>query len=253
MKNRLLPAFLLVSTAGLFSLGHGQTVNTTPAEPTPQYSPGPVTDYSAALPKSGDDVRFRRGERYNIPYSSLPELGESSEAAIWDLPETHFQKNPMPFDASNVVVVGKVMAGQSYLSNDRRSIYSEFKLKLQDIIKNSNDTYLSVGNSIDIERRGGAVRLPSGKVLVRAALAESMPQIGKRYLLFLKYDRDVDDYSMLTGYQFEGTEVYGLDDLSFRESNHPKVNHSLRKEGISEDEFLRRAKSKLHSPKTGGG
>src|SRR6266850_1999355 len=219
-----------------------QAASATPATP-PQYSSGPVTDYNAALSNSSDVLRFRRGERYNIPNPSLPELGENSETAIWDLPETHFQKNPMPFDASDAVVVGTVTAGQAYLSNDRRNIYSEFKLKLQEIIKTPSTPYLRVGDSIDIERKGGAVRLRSGKVLTRSALADSMPQIGKRYLFFLKYNQDTEDYGVLTGYQLEGNEVYRLDDLNPRESNHQEAIHSLRKEGVSEDQFLGRARS----------
>jgi hypothetical protein len=237
---------LSLSTIGSF----GQTSFATTATP-PQYTPGPITDYTAAQPSSSDVLRFRRGERYNIPDPSLLELGENSETAIWELPETHFQKNAMPFDASDAVVVGTVNAGQSYLSNDRRNIYSEFKLKLQEIIKTSNALYLRVADSIDIQRKGGAVRLPSGKVLTRGALADSMPHVGNRYLLFLKFNRDTDDFGVLTGYELEGTEVYRLDDLNFSESNHQKAIHPLRKEGVSEDQFLARAKSIFLSRKTG--
>jgi hypothetical protein len=231
---------VLLSLSTIGSLG--QTSLATTATP-PRYSPGPITDYRAALPNSGDVLRFRRGERYNIPGPFWLELGENSETAIWDLPQTHFQKNPMPFDASDAVVVGTVNAGQAYLSNDRRNIYSEFKLKLQEIIKTSDAPYLRVADSIDIQRKGGAVRLPSGKVLTRAALADSMPDVGNRYLLFLKFNKDTEDYGVLTGYQLEGNEVYRLDDLNFSESNHQEVIHPLRKEGVNEDQFLARAKS----------
>ena len=200
----------------------------------PQYSSGPITDYNSALPNSSDVLRFRRGERYNIPNPSLPEIGENSET-LWDLPETHFQKNQMPFDTSDAVVVGEVTAGQAYLSNDKRNIYSEFKLRLQEIIKSSNAPYLRAGESIDIQRKGGAIRFPSGKVVIRAALTDSMPQVAKRYLLFLKYSQDTEDFGVLTGYQLEGNEVYRLDDLNYSESNHQKAIHPLRKEGVSED------------------
>jgi hypothetical protein len=124
-------AVVLVSLS-LSMIGLGQTPLATTAAP-PRYSPGPIIDYRAALPNCGDVLRFRRSERYNIPGPSVQELGENSETAIWDLPETHFQKNPMPFDASDAVVVGTVNAGQAYLSNDRRNIYSD--------ILNSNSSY----------------------------------------------------------------------------------------------------------------
>ncbi len=234
----------------LFPCGvFGQTPVATTATP-PQCSPGPITDYNVALPNSSDVLRFRRGERYNIPNPSLQELGEDSEPAIWDLPETHFQKSPMPFDASDCVFVGAVSAGQSYLSNDRRSIYSEFKLSVQETIKTTNAPYVRAGDSIDIQRKGGVIRLQSGKVLTRAVLTDSLPQIGGRYLLFLKYNQKTEDYDVLTGYRLEGNEVYRLDDLNFSESSHQGAIHPLRKEGVSEHQFLARAKSTFVSQKT---
>jgi hypothetical protein len=146
---------------------------------------------------------------------------------------------------------GTITAGQAYLSNDKQNIYSEFKLKIQETVKAPNDRYVRAGDSIDAQRKGGAIRLPSGKVLVRGNWADSMPQVGKRYLLFLKYDPNTEDYGVLTGYQLEGEEVYRLDDLSYDESNHEKVIHPLRKEGVSEDQFLERAKSMLSQKNRG--
>jgi hypothetical protein len=233
--------FLLFSSIGASS-PFAQTSAPAPSA-SPQYSSGPVTDYSSAVPNSNDNLRFRSGERYNIPISSLPELGKHSETTLWDLPETHFKKDPMPFQGSDAVVVGTLTSGQAYLSNDKRSIYSEFKLKVHEIVKTPGTVWWRDGDFIDIQRKGGAIRLRSGKVLVRGALADSMPQIGKRYLLFLKYDQNSRDFGIVTGYQLDGNEVYRLDDLSYGESNHQKVAHALRKEGVSEDQFLNHAKA----------
>jgi hypothetical protein len=97
-------------TAGFF----GQTAVAPSATP-PLYSLGPITDYYAALPNSSDVLQFRRSERYNIPNPNLPELGDDSEVGLVESPPTHSKKDPMPFDASDVVVVGTVTAGQSYL------------------------------------------------------------------------------------------------------------------------------------------
>jgi hypothetical protein len=229
----------------------GQTPVAPIATP-PQYSPGPITDYSAALSNSGDVLRFRRGERYNIPDPSLSELGDESEPGIWDLPPSHFRKEAMPFAASDAVVVGTVTAAQSFLSNDRRNIYSEFKLKLHEGIKNSANFYVRVGDSITIQRKGGAIRLPSGKVLTRGVMADSMPQTGSRYLLFLKYDQSTQDYSVLMGYKLDGNDVYRLDALDPQDSNFPQIVHPLKSEGVGESEFLAHAKSTLLSQETRG-
>jgi len=122
---------------------------------------------------------------------------------------------------------------------------------LQDVIKTPTGPYLMAGDSIAVQREGGKVRLPSGKVLVRAATANSMPQIGKRYLLFLKYNPDTQDYALVTGYQLGGGQVYRLDERKFEEDNHQRVEHPLREESKSEDEFLAHVKSAFLSRKKG--
>jgi hypothetical protein len=240
---------ILVLVSLVASGSFGQTSVATSATPTPLYSAGPTTDYKAAFPNSSDVLRFRRGERYNISDSTLPELGEDSEFLLAELPLTHSKKDPMPFDTSDAVVVGTVTAGQSYLSNDRRDIYSEFNVKLGEIIQNSDAVYLRANDSIDIQRKGGVIRLPSGKVLTRAVVADSMPQIGSRYLLFLKYDQSTQDYAVLNGYQLAGNEVYRLDDLSWNDSRYPELVHPLRSEGVSEYHFLAVVKSMMLSQK----
>jgi hypothetical protein len=81
----------------------------------------------------------------------------------------------MPFDQSAAVVVGTIKDGQAYLSNDKRDIYSEFSLPIQEVIKTGDDPFLRAGDSIAIERPGGAIRLPSGKILIRASKDNAMP------------------------------------------------------------------------------
>jgi hypothetical protein len=187
----------------------------------------------------------------NIPDTSVAELGENSEATLWTLPPSHFKKDPMPF-ASSDVVVGTVSAAQTHFSNDRRDIYSEFKIAIQDVVKNSANSYLRVGNSVDIQRPGGAVRLPSGKVLTRAVYANSMPQIGGRYLLFLKYDPSTEDYAVLMGYELDGDEVYRLDEVRIEDTYNPQPVRSLRKVGTTESQFLARTKSAFLAQERGG-
>jgi hypothetical protein len=157
--------FSLLCSIGAFR-AFVQASAATPS-PSPLHSSGPVTDYNLAVPNPSDVLRFRRGGRFNNPIPATPELGEDSETTLWDLPETHFKKDPMPFDGSEAVVAGTVTAGQAHLSNDKRNIDSESKLKIQGIVKAPNGSYLRVSDSIDIHRKGGAIRLPSGKVLVR--------------------------------------------------------------------------------------
>jgi hypothetical protein len=59
---------------------------------------------------------FARGERYNMPNPSLPEVGDQSLPKIVNLAPAHFQRDPMPFEHSDAVVVGTIKAGQAWAS-----------------------------------------------------------------------------------------------------------------------------------------
>lgn len=72
-----------------------------------------------------------------------------------------------------------------------------------------------------------------------------MPLIGKRYLLFLKYDPSTDDFHILTGYQLEGQRTYALDELasSASQRHHDAFIHPLRESGHGEETLVIRTRS----------
>jgi hypothetical protein len=217
----------------------------------PQYSSGPVTDYSAALPNSSDVLRFRRGERYNVPDPALPELGEQSDPILVEEDMESYYHDPMPFSQSDAVVVGSLASGQAFLSNDKRGIYSEFKLKLQETLKVPATRFIRAGESIVLELEGGAIRLPSGKVLIRGSKDYSMPLVGKRYFLFLRYSQNTEDFHIARGFQLEGQHTYSLDELGYSHSDrhHETLTHPLREQGDNEEQFLGRVRGAMpHKP-----
>ena len=225
------------------------TTPSTPPSRTSSYSVGPITPYSEATNPPTDVLRFRRGERYNSPNSPLPELGEESDPTLVTGQVGDYYRDPMPFGNSDAVFVGTIKNGQAYLSNDKRDIYTEFNVALQEVVKTPSTPYLSSGDTIAIERNGGAVRLPSGKVLIRATNDYSMPLVGKRYLLFLKYNgASTEDYHLLTAYQLEGDHVYRLDDLEYAYSarHHGDLAHPLREHTSNEAQLLEQARNHEH-------
>ncbi len=243
---------LFLSACALYALAQIPESTTSPSS-QPYKSFGPVTDYNAALPNLNDVLRFRRGERYNSPNSPLPELGEQSDPVLVGEDMSSFYQDPLPFGQSDAVVVGKVTSGQTHLSNDKRDIYCEFEVTVQEALKVPGALSIQANETIDIERQGGAVRLPSGKVLLRGSKDYSMPLIGKRYLLFLKYSQSTEDFHVVTGYQLEGRHTYKLDELgySYSERHHETLIHPLREQGESEEQFLSRARA-VKPPNKGG-
>jgi hypothetical protein len=238
MKQWLVGAasFIVLGLAGSSTKSFPQASSQLQA---PRYSPGPLTDYDGAQPKSNDALRFRRGQRHTHD-ATVPELGEDSEALEVSLPGFHMTSDALPCGKSDAVVVGKVKSGHAYLSNDKRDVYSEFQIELQELITSPSAPYLKIGETIDIERRGGVIKLPSGKTLVRGAIDHSMPQTGGRYLLFLKFGEDSEDYSLTTGYQFEGGRVFDLDDPDYKPGNSIDLTHPLREVSDTEGQFLAR-------------
>jgi hypothetical protein len=202
----------------------------------PEHSSGPVTDYAAARPDAKDVLRFRRGERYNIPDPNLAELTEDSPPAILDLPLSHSRRDPMPLATSDTVVIATIKTGQAYLSNDKRDIYSEFAATVDEVVKTPTAPYLRAGNTIDVQRHGGMIKLPSGKTLVRGAMSDSMPVVGGQYLLFLKYNPDTEDYHLETGHRLQNGRAYQLD------SDGQTKDQALRVEG-SADELISRVRN----------
>jgi hypothetical protein len=212
----------------------------------PDKSFGPITDYDSALRNPFDSNQARRSMRYNIN-SESPELGESSSQNLFDLPPSHSPISTSISD-SDTVIIGTVLQGQAYLSGDKRNIYSEFSVSVQEIIK-AQSVSLSAGQSIDVERRGGTIRLPSGKILKRGSLAESMPQIGKRYLFLLQYKQDTDSFVLKTGYQLEGTHVYCLDEKDKKDKGDKPLQHPLKEYGATESQLIDQTKKAVSTDK----
>jgi hypothetical protein len=215
-----------------------QVISTT----APHKSFGPITNYDTALKDSSDPNRLRKSARYNIN-GQAPILSDKSEQNLFELPRSH-SHNSVSVSDYDTVVIGTVIAGQSYLSGDKRNIYSEFKVTLGEIVKAAVRP-LSVGQSIDVERDGGTIRLPSGKILRRGSLAESMPEISKRYVFILQYVPDTDSFILKTGYQLERQHVYCLDDSR----KNITVNQSLKEYGTTEDQFIEEIKKSVSAEK----
>jgi hypothetical protein len=171
-------------------------------------------------------------------------LGEQSDDALVGLGSSHSYPDPFPFSHSDSLIVGRVTAGQAYLSDDKRDIYSEFNVSVQEARTiSSAERHIQSGDSVVVQRYGGAIRLPSGKVLFRALGDFSMPLVGKRYLLFLKYDPSTEDFHIVTGYQLDGQHTYNLDVHSHSDRTSDKLIHPLREQGENEQQLLDKVKA----------
>jgi hypothetical protein len=180
----------------------------------------PIVDLTAQEPADPKERAIRRARNKRHDYKGNSNdvqrfiLGESSPPIALDLPMSHGPKlYSIPVQESDAVVIGEVTDTHAYLSNDKTKVYSEFTLRLEDVLKDSSASLYS-GATIATERPGGTLKLGSGKTLVRGAIGRTMPRLGRRYLLFLNYSDEGQIFPIITGYELRNDRVIPLDGVS---------------------------------------
>jgi hypothetical protein len=182
-------------------------------------------------------LRIARGKRYDNP-----------SVIIKDEPLEPFPVNghwwhglpSLPVVKSDAIVIGMVDDAKAYLSNNKKGIYSEFTISIQETLKVKNGI-LAPTTSIVAERFGGAVQFPSGRVYKYRINDQGVPRIGQQYVFFLRYNEQGEDFSIITGYELRDEKVFPLD------GRDTKLQFSIY-QGTSEDTFLSELRNVIASP-----
>lgn len=172
----------------------------------------PIAVYSASLPNEMAEraLRYARNSRYDkrypVPLDELPADATSKLIACdWSLTPA------LPTAESHVVLSGRILAANGYLSNDKTGAYSEFTIIIEEVLKGDGRSSLEPGNLIIVEREGASVQRPSGRIVRIGFAGAGMPRIGRQYVLLLKYNDQGDDYHIVTGYELRNKRVFPLD------------------------------------------
>jgi hypothetical protein len=139
------------------------------------------------------------------------------------------------------------VSSEAHLSNDKTSVYSELNLEVEEVLKNTSEQGVFPGSLIATERKGGAVRFRSGKILRRGHLHETIPLAGERYLFFLRSHRDTEGFFLITGYQLREGQVFPLDGVDPIEGS-SKLPQFAAYDGVEEATFLREVRTALATP-----
>jgi len=186
------------------------------------------------------EKRNLKSKKYNSRHS--PRITESSDE-IFTNSEWARGLAALPVENSDAVIVGDIVTAEAYVSDDHSEIYSEFVVRISKVLKDAGTTPINDVDSIIVERSGGRLRLPSGKVVVSSTSNQDMPRVGSRYVLFLTHlsangGSYENDFHILTGYELRGGKVFPLDKLA---SKHPINTYA----GADEASFLRELSSAL--------
>lgn len=211
----------ITSTAALSGRGQGGGQNRPPKK-TPQMiafeEQFPVADYEAPEPADLKEREKRRakGEKYDRYKSELsidPDSDVVTTSSHWaaGLPA-------LPVNESVAVVVGNILSAQGHMSSNKKKVYSEFTISVEDVLKNDAHRPVRPGKPIVADRIGGRVKFQNGKVGMYWVTGQGMPRVGRRYLLFLTCAEQGPDFDILTGYELRDGRAYLLDQPG---SGHP--------------------------------
>lgn len=117
----------------------------------------------------------------------------------------------LPVEKSDAVVIGIVHAADAFLSNDETGVYSEFSVSVKDIVKNNQSNQAKLDENIIVQRAGGRILYPSGKILRYSISGQEMPRLNGKYVFFLTYDQERRVYNILTAYEMSNGKITPLD------------------------------------------
>lgn len=179
----------------------------------------PIVNYDALDPELSDPEKHAKRKAKNNRYDKYsfglsdptPRVNETSIETEWSL---HVEA--LPAAQSEVVLVGEVIKASAHLSNNKKGIYSEFAVRVEEILKAPSATRITPRNVIAVERLGGAVVYPAGNKRIISVAGQSMPRGNRRYLLFLNATENAtesdQDFNLLTGYELREGKAVPLDD-----------------------------------------
>lgn len=189
----------------------------------------PVVEFS--LPEPTDSKRKARAEKHNKSHWEVnPNVTADTTVSV---DRIDLNLPALPIEKAAAIVVGTVSHAHAYLSNDKTGVYSSFVISMEEVLKNPDD--LTVGASIEVEREGGRVKFPSGRVHLYMISEQAMPRTGGRYVLFLAGTDTPSVFEIITGYEIRDNSIYALDDLPQHRS----------RENVPADNLLNDLKTKL--------
>lgn len=165
----------------------------------------PIVDYSEPKPTEPSERsrRLAKDRRHNLGGNPPITEGMTEASTVYHWPE---DSTALPVEQSTTIVVGKVSEASAHISDDRAGVYSEFVVNVDKVLKDK----AGIISSVVAEREGGRVSFPSGSTFRYFVDGLGIPEVGHRYLLFLKQFDD-GGFSIITGYELLKGRVIPLD------------------------------------------
>lgn len=225
MKNRWVTPLLLLllvvtaatSVKSLYGQGQVKGPQAPPANRPPVFQDDddfraqfPEVDYEPREPgeAKASAERVKRNSRYDKRafVISNPARRFTSVARL----DEGYHVPAIPAERSSLIIVGEVLSAQAHLSNDKLGVYSEFAVRVGEVLKTGGPAAVAKGDEVTVEREGGTVRYPNGYKRRYELWGQGMPRVGRSYALFLSAVEG-RTYDLLTGYELRAEGVAPID------------------------------------------
>lgn len=165
-------------------------------------------------PEEQDIERRARRQLAGKRYENAGGLVDSS-LPIWEDEERVLQTDKylsvpaIPIKESELIVIGKVLDAAAYLSDNKKNVYSEFTVQIDEILLDTTGKIKKEG-SVTVDREGGFVEYANGLKRFHCIAALSMPKVSGKYILFLKNPEKGPNYEIINGYELKDGGVINL-------------------------------------------
>lgn len=171
--------------------------------------PFPTARYDE--PEEQDLARRAKRQMAGKRYENAGGLVEST-LPIWEGEErvlvTHeYDSVPaIPVKESELIVIGQVLEAAAHLSNNKKNVYSEFTVQIEEILRDTTGN-IKKEDSVTVDREGGFVEYINGMRRFHAVGALSMPRVGGKHILFLRNRDKSPNYEIINGYELKENGV----------------------------------------------
>jgi hypothetical protein len=216
----LLVLITIAVSVGMFP-SQGQERSKKDPDSTPKPLPSDNRDLSkygsvqfdSPVSASPNDERWFANQRYdNLGWVFSSVLNNPRAAGVGRFTHNAIASD-LPVQESSLIVLGEVISVKTFLSNDRRGVYSEFAIKPDDVLKDSERISQK---TILADREGGVVIYPNGQRILYQSSILALPELGGRYLFFLRKEGESPNYEILASYDVAGENVYRLEESKER-------------------------------------
>jgi hypothetical protein len=177
----------------------GQTIQQIRDEATPVQE-GVITEKQK---KHGElfSARFHSGKEGKLRDRVLAGSQDLEIEIIGDSPENFDDSHKFLKDlacSADAVMIGKVKNKSSQFTNDGEFIFTDYEMIVEETYKNNSQAPVQSNSNVVVTRIGGAVQV-NGRV-ARAVDRSFKPlEVGRRYLLFLRFIPSTGAYQTYSG------------------------------------------------------